>query len=102
MQTCDNGKLNDKRKNTIIKNNRIAITQTSKSDPFVCPSDGYVTADSAVGITNQTVIATTSDVSIVTARSNGNFYGSDCVYVRKGMQLFILVKTGSVFFYPLE
>ena len=68
----------------------------------VCPSDGYVTADSAVGITNQTVVATTSNVSIVTAKSNGNFYGSDCAYVRKGMQLFILVKTGSVFFYPLE
>ena len=97
-----NRKLNDKEKNTIIKNNRITITQTSPSDPFICPSDGYVTADSAVGITNQTVIATTSGVSIVTARSNGNFYGSDCVYVRKGMQLYILVKTGSVFFYPLE
>lgn len=98
----NNGKLNYKEKNTIIKNNRIAITQTSSDNPFVCPSDGYVTADSAVGITNQTVVATTSNVSIVTARSNGNFYGSDCAYVRKGMQLFILVKTGSVFFYPLE
>lgn len=97
-----NRKLNDKEKNTIIKNNRITITQTSPSDPFICPSDGYVTADSAVGITNQTVIATTSGVSIVTARSNGNFYGSDCIYVRKGMQLYILVKTGNAIFYPLE
>ncbi|MCI6516266.1 MAG: hypothetical protein MR442_03555 [Lachnospiraceae bacterium] len=97
-----NGKLHYKEKNTIIKNNRITITQTSPSDPFICPSDGYITADSAIGITNQTVIATTSGVSIVAARSNGNFYGSDCVYVRKGMQLYILVKTGSVFFYPLE
>lgn len=97
-----NGKLDYKEKNTIIKNNRITITQTSSDEPFVCPSDGYITADSAIGITNQTVVATTSGVSIVTARSNGNFYGTDCVYVRKGMQLFISVKTGSVFFYPLE
>lgn len=102
LPTSVNGKLNDKEKNTIIKNNRITITQTSPSEPFICPSDGYVTADSEIGITNQTVVATTSNVSIVTARSNGNFYGSDCVYVRKGMQLYILVKTGSVFFYPLE
>ena len=97
-----NRKLNYKGKNTIIKNNRIAITQTSLNNPFICPSDGYVTADSEVGIANQTVVATTDNVSIVTARSNGNFYGSDSAYVRKGMQLFILVKTGSVFFYPLE
>lgn len=94
-----NGKLT---KNNIIKNNRVAITQTSASDPFVCPSDGYVTADSAIGISNQTVVATISGVSIVTARSNGNFYGADSAYVRKGMQLYILIKTGSVFFYPLE
>ena len=97
-----NGKLHYKEKNTIIKNNGIAITQTSSDEPFVCPSDGYITADSAIGITNQTVVATTSGVPIVTARSNGNYYGSDCAYVRKGMQLFLLAKTGSAFFYPLE
>lgn len=99
--TCAISEINSKlTKNNIVKNNRVAITQTSASNPFVCPSDGYVTADSAVGVTNQTVVATISDVAIVTARSNGNFYGSDAVYVRKGMQLYIIVKTGSVFFYP--
>ena len=97
-----NGKLHKKEKNTIIKDNRIAMTQTSSDEPFVCPSDGYITAESAIGITNQTVVATTSGVSIVIARSNGNFFGSDCTYVRKGMQLFLLAKTGSAFFYPLE